>query len=204
MLRQLEKFSYWQTFPIDNRFPIGILCACQSITRKDTAMINTEKFNQIVETAKAKAAGQPQWIRAIEKAARMMAGGELCVTLFADNTALVTSPNGSYRVNGHCPCAARTAHCYHRCAKRLAELIDEARLAEAAALRCDAIIEDIKAIAADVQASPRKQLIAEIENIWPRVESTPLAVELMARFRVNKLEFLDEDQLRRVRLAVAM
>jgi hypothetical protein len=32
-------------------------------------MINTEKFNQIVETAKAKAANDPRWLRAIEKAA---------------------------------------------------------------------------------------------------------------------------------------
>src|SRR5689334_5725919 len=104
-------------------------------------------LNQAIETAKAKAANHPEWLRAIEKAAKLMATGELCVTLFADSTALVTSPNGSYRVNGVCPCAAKTAHCYHRAAKRLVEMMDEAALAEEAARRCDAIIEDIHAIA---------------------------------------------------------
>lgn len=86
---------------------------------------NTLQFANIIETAKAKAAGNAKWLRAIEKAARMLASGELCVTLFADDTALITSPNGSYRVNGHCPCAARTAHCYHRAAKRLVEMMEE-------------------------------------------------------------------------------
>jgi hypothetical protein len=59
-------------------------------------------------------------------------------------------------------------------------------------------------LAADVAASPRKNLIIEIENIWNRTQTTPLAVELMARFKCNKLEFLDDDQLRRVRLAIAV
>jgi len=59
--------------------------------------------------------------------------------------------------------------------------------------------------AEEVAASPRANLIAEIENIWPRfAPGLPLATELMARFRVNKLEMLDDEMLRRVRLAVAM
>jgi hypothetical protein len=82
-----------------------------------------------IETAKAKAADHPEWLRSIDKAARMLASGELVVTLFADDTALVTSPNGSYRVNGQCPCAARTAHCYHRAAKRLVEMMETAPVA---------------------------------------------------------------------------
>jgi hypothetical protein len=167
-------------------------------------MINAEKFNSIVEMAKAKAANSPAWQRCLEKASKLMVSGELVVTLLADG-ALVTSPNGSYHVTaGHCDCPARTKHCYHRCAVRLAELMDEACLAEEAARRCDEIIADIKEIAEDIQASPRQNLIAEIENIFPRVCDVPLAVELMARFRVNKLEMLDDDQLRRVRLAIAM
>jgi len=99
-------------------------------------------LNQAIETAKAKAANHPEWLRAIDKAARLLASGELCVTLFADNTALVTSPNGSYRVNGHCPCAAKTAHCYHRAAKRLVEMAEP--VATKAATR-DELIADIKA-----------------------------------------------------------
>ncbi|HEU0179406.1 MAG TPA: hypothetical protein VFV58_34675 [Blastocatellia bacterium] len=31
-------------------------------------MINTEKFNSIIETAKAKAAGNARWVNAINKA----------------------------------------------------------------------------------------------------------------------------------------
>jgi hypothetical protein len=151
--------------------------------------LDTQKFNTTVEAAKAKAASDPKWLRAIEKAAAMMASGELVVTLFADNTALVTSPRNSYRVNGHCHCrAAQNGHtqCVHRCAKRIAELMD---------------VPDT--FTADVAASSRKNLIIEIKNVWPKIWP-PMAVELMARFKVNRLEYLDDDSLRRVRLAIAL
>src|SRR5215813_13932833 len=128
--------------------------------------MTNQAINTAIETAKAKAANHPEWLRAITKAGAMLQSGELCVTLFADNTALVTSPNGSYRVNGSCPCAARTAHCYHRAAKRLVEMADDAVTAE---------------FRSDVAATPRKQLIVEIKACWPR-EWPPLAVELMRRF----------------------
>src|SRR5215510_16531999 len=106
--------------------------------------MTNQAINTAIETATKKAANHPEWLRAITKAAAMLQSGELCVTLFADNTALVTSPNGSYRVNGHCPCAARTAHCYHRAAKRLVEMLDAAELVS---------------VAADVAQSSRKNLI---------------------------------------------
>jgi len=156
-------------------------------------MINTEKFNSIVEAAKAKAAGDAKWIRAIERAAQGILSGELIVTTLAHG-ALVTTPRGTYAANGHCNCeAARRGHtqCYHRAAARLMDIYETA--------------PEAVSFAADVAASPRTNLIAEIENIWPRVEPhTPLAVELMARFGKNKLEMLDDDSLRRVRLAIAM
>lgn len=153
--------------------------------------LDTAKFTAIVEAAKMKVANDPKWLRGIEKAARMLASGELCVTLFADNTALVTSPNGSYRVNGACPCAARTAHCYHRVAKRLVELMDAP--------------EASISLADDVAASSRENLIAEIENIWPRfAPGVSLYTELLARFGKSELSMLDDDMLRRVRMAIAM
>src|SRR5262245_23999733 len=97
---------------------------------------DTARFNSIVETAKAKAANSPAWQRCLDKASKMMASGELVVTLLADG-ALVTSPNGSYHVTaGHCPCAAKTAHCYHRCAVRIATLLD----AEETAPPADAVV----------------------------------------------------------------
>ena len=155
-------------------------------------MINTEKFNEVVEAAKAKTS-DPKWIRAIEKAAKLILSGELIVTTL-HNGALVTSSNGTYAANGHCNCeAARKGHtqCYHRAAARLMDLY-ETEMALAVSF------------VADVETSSRQNIIAEIKNIWPRVESTPLAVELMARFGKSKLEMLDTDMLRRVRLAVAM
>jgi hypothetical protein len=157
-------------------------------------MINTEKFNQIVETAKAKAANDPKWLRAIEKAAKAILSGEMIVTSLAHG-ALITTANGTYAANGHCHCeAARRGHtqCYHRAAARLMDLYESEVAAQAT-------------FTADVAESPCANLIAEIENIWPRVEPhTPLAVELMARFGKNQLSMLDDDSLRRVRLAIAM
>jgi hypothetical protein len=51
----------------------------------------------------------------------------------------------------------------------------------------------------------RARLIAEIKAAWPRfAPGLPPAVELMARFGKNQLEMLDDDMLRRVRLAIAM
>ena len=157
-------------------------------------MINTEIFSSIVEAAKLKAASDPKWLRAIEKAAAGILSGELIVTTL-QHGALVTTPNGTYAANGHCNCeAARRGHtqCYHRAAARLMDIYETETAPEAVPF------------AADVAESSRENLIAEITNIWPRVESTPLAVALMARFGKNRLEMLDEDMLRRVRMAIAM
>jgi hypothetical protein len=156
--------------------------------------INKIKFNAIVEAAKIKAAGQAKWLRAIERAAAGILSGELIVTTLAHG-ALVTSSNGTYAANGHCNCeAARRGHsqCYHRAAARLIDIYEAETASEAV-------------FAADVAESPRAHLIAEIRNIWPRfAPGLPLEVELMARFGKNKLEMLDDDMLRRVRLAIAL
>src|SRR5262245_13717995 len=122
-------------------------------------MINTEKFNSIVEAAKAKAANDPKWLRAIERAAREILSGEMLVTLFADDTALVTTAGGSYRVNGVCGCrAAQNGHtqCAHRAAKKLWTLYEEAA--------CKAALPAL--LRSDVAESSRENLIIEITNIW--------------------------------------
>ena len=156
-------------------------------------MINTEKFNQIVETAKAKT-NDPKWLRAIERAAAGILSGEMIVTTLAHG-ALVTTANGTYAANGHCNCeAARKGHtqCKHRAAARLMDLYEN-EVASAATF------------AEDVAESPRQNLIAEIENIWPRfAPGVPLDTELLARFRVNRLDMLDDGCLRDIRLAIAM
>lgn len=146
--------------------------------------MNQATLQNVVAAAKAKAVNHPEWLRRIEKAARMLQSGELCVTLFADGTALVTSPNGSYRVNGHCPCAARTAHCYHRAAKRLIEMMETAPAHNARTCEdihcseCERLIDE--QVERDIAASDRRTLICEIKAAWPR-EWPPLAVELMRR-----------------------
>jgi hypothetical protein len=159
----------------------------------DTAMqINKAKFERVVKEAKAKT-NDPKWLRAIEKAAKAILSGEMIVTTLAHG-ALVTTANGTYAANGHCNCeAARRGHtqCYHRAGARLMDLY-ETEMASAVSL------------AADVAASPRTNLIAEIENIWPRIETTPLSAALLARFGKSQLSMLDDDMLRRVRLAIAM
>ena len=161
--------------------------------------MNKETFNTVVAAAKERAANSPAWVRCLDKASKMLASGELVATVLASGV-LVTSPNGSYLVTaGHCPCAARTKHCYHRCAARIATLLEEAELAEAAARRCDAIIEDIKTIAADIQSSPRAELIADIR----RVGGPNLADALVRRFKCSDLNFFADDVLRDIRLAIA-
>ena len=66
-------------------------------------------------------------------------------------------------------------------------------------------VPEAVSFADDVAASSRSNLIAEITNIWPRfAPGLQLATELTARFGKNKLEMLDDDSLRRVRLAIAI
>src|SRR5262245_2587040 len=158
-------------------------------------MINETKFNQIVSEAKAKAANDPKWLRAIEKAAAGILDGSLIVTVLAHG-ALVTGKNGSHHANGACDCAAaKNGHtaCYHRAAARLMHNYETAPEAVSPA--------DVE-IAADVAATPRKQLIVEIKACWPK-SWPPLHVELIRRFRCSDLNFFADDVLRAIRLAIA-
>jgi len=88
--------------------------------------------------------------------------------------------------NGHCQCEAffRNQPCKHRAAARLIERYNE---------------EVTGAV------TSRAGLIAEIEAIWPRfAPGVSLYTELLARFGKSNLNMLDDDSLRRVRLAVAI
>jgi hypothetical protein len=179
-------------FLLDAGISIGYIAFVVETNKRRTAMINETKFNEVVASAKAKTS-DAKWLRAIEKAAKGILSGELIVTTLAHG-ALVTTANGTYAANGVCNCeAARHGHtaCYHRAAARLMDLYETEVAAEAT-------------FTADVEASSRQNIIAEITNIWPRVEATPLAVALMSRFGKNQLEMLDTDMLRRVRLAIAI
>jgi hypothetical protein len=99
--------------------------------------MNQATLNTVVAAAKQKAASSAKWVRAIDRAAASLASGELCVSLLS-GYALVTSPRGSYHVNGHCECeASRRGHaeCYHRAAVRLVEMLEAAPVAPARAPR---------------------------------------------------------------------
>lgn len=85
---------------------------------------NKAKLEQVIEAAKAKAAGNARWFRAIEKAAEGLRSGWI-MTEHTDHILITTSENGTYKVNGHCNCQAAQhgdAICKHRAAKRLLEL----------------------------------------------------------------------------------
>src|SRR5215510_4261202 len=152
--------------------------------------MNINKIKEAAEIAKARTSDK-RWLSAIDKA---VAGAEnWIVTELATCLAITTESGKTYFANGVCQCEAykRSTACKHRALYRLYAIAHETAL--------EAVSPADEEIAADVAATPRRQLIVEIKAAWPKTWS-PLAVELMARFRCNKLEFLDDDQLRRVRL----
>ncbi len=108
---------------------------------------------------------------------------------------MVTTETGhTYHANGTCQCRAYESGqpCKHRAPARLLDTYESEVAAPAT-------------FAADVEASTRKQLIAEIENIWPRfAPGVPLYTELLARFGKSHLDMLDVGLLRDIRLAIAM
>jgi hypothetical protein len=212
--------------------------------------LDTNKFNAIVEAAKLKAASEPRWLRAIEKAAAGILSGELIVTTL-QHGALVTTPNGTYAANGHCNCeAARRGHtqCKHRAAARLMDIYERETAPAAVSFAYDAPILPLKEdetrnrcavcgrfwtanyessncpihadqdperwqppapadetaeVLATKAATGRDLDIAYIQSAWPKTWP-PLYVELLARFGKSELNMLDDDSLRRVRLAIAM
>jgi hypothetical protein len=173
--------------------------------------MNITKIKAAAEIAKSKTSDK-RWIAAINKAVAGVESG--WIVTYETHGIMVTTENGTYRANGSCQCKAFAVNtpCKHRALARLVEMADEMEAAERAALRCEKIIEDIKAIGrneypatfkSDVAAAPREHLILEITNIWPRYSTTPLAIALESRFGCNNLNALDIDLLRRVRLAIA-
>jgi hypothetical protein len=154
------------------------------------------KIKKAAEIAKSKTSDK-RWIAAIDKAVAGVESGWWIITELAHGVAVTTECGNTYFANGNCQYNAfqNGQPCKHRAMARLVEIARE--IPEETAPGAVSFAED-------VAASSRENLIAEITNIWPRVETTPLAVAPMVRFGVNSLNFLDDDMLRRVRLAVAM
>jgi hypothetical protein len=172
--------------------------------------MNIQKIKKAAEIAKTRT-NDKRWIAAIDKA---VAGCESWIVTELHDHILVTTENGTYHANGVCQCRAYTdggkAACKHRALYRLIQIAHEIEETATPAVSPtdEEIIAGVEAsttqLRGDIFTSDRQALIAEIENIWPRVETTPLAVELMARFGKNKLEMLDIEMLRQVRWAIAL
>jgi len=168
------------------------------------------KIKKAAEIAKTRTSDK-RWLAAIDKAVAGVESGWWITTELAHGIAVTTECGNTYFANGACQCKAfaNGQACKHRALARLYEIANEIEEMATPAVSPAEVVATKAAtshveLTADVATSPRTNLIAEIENIWPRVETTPLAVELMARFGVNKLEMLADDMLKAVRLAIAM
>jgi hypothetical protein len=95
---------------------------------------NLVLFFAVVNAAKAKAAGQAAWVRAIERAAEQIHDNPY---IAEDGDALLiqsATGNEIYRANGTCQCKAynRNMPCWHRAAAQLVKRYREAEEKEAA------------------------------------------------------------------------
>src|SRR5262249_1194687 len=139
---------------------------------------------------KTKAAGNRRWLNAIDRAVEGLQSGRWYVTELFDET-IITTEGGTYHVNGHCGCKAGALGqpCKHRSAVRILALYNEALISKKATVS---------------SLDSRADLIADITETWSRrFPGESLADNLMARFKVNALSFLNTDFLRRVFDAIA-
>jgi hypothetical protein len=157
--------------------------------------MNINKIKQAAEIAKSRTSDK-RWLAAIDKAVAGVESGWWIVTELQSCLAITTECGATYFANGECQCEAfkHSQACKHRALYRLYQIAQET---------AGAVSSTDEEITADVAASPRKNLIIEIENVWPKTWP-PLYTELLARFGKSDLSMLDDDQLRRVRLAIAM
>ena len=117
------------------------------------------------------------------------------------------SRGGSYTVkfvvaNGlklaECDCAAgrQEMMCFHVAAAAQVNVMCQSMRRQAAPAPALPVL-------APKSADERQTLIDSIQSAWPKTWP-PLYTELLARFGKSNLEMLDDDMLRRVRLAIAM
>jgi hypothetical protein len=147
--------------------------------------MNIIKIKQAAEIAKARTSDK-RWLAAIDKAVAGVESGWWIVTELATCLAITTETGKTYFANGECQCEAyrHSQACKHRSLYRL------------------------YAIAAEIEETAPEAVCAECpacedESRYIQMQTMSLAVELMARFGKNQLEMLDDDMLRRVRLAIA-
>jgi hypothetical protein len=159
-----------------------------------------DQIQRAAEIARSRT-NDKRWLAAIDKAVAGIVSGWWIVTELANCLAVTTETGKTYFANGVCQCEAyrQSQACKHRALYRLYEIARELPEETATPAVSDA------EIVADVAESPRENLIAEITNIWPRfAPGVPLDTELLARFKVNRLDMLDDGALRDIRLAIAL
>ena len=143
------------------------------------------KIKKAAEIAKAKTSDK-RWINAINRAVEGVENGWI-ITELVDGI-MVTTENGTYHANGVCQCKAYNLGqpCKHRALYRLIQIASE--------------IEEVAPVATD----ERETLIQEITTTWnEKFPHDDLARDLMARFGVNTLTYLNNFYLRAVFNAIS-
>src|SRR5262245_16898710 len=122
-----------------NKFIRVIIYASSVDNTSRRSAMNTQKFNSIIETAKAKAAGNKRWINAIEKAADAILNNRWIITPLAHSYAMTTESGETYFANGSCQCKAYAngQPCKHRCAARILDLMEEETATPAVSFAAD-------------------------------------------------------------------
>lgn len=89
-------------------------------------------FGKVVEAAKAKAAGNKSWVRAVEKAAEALHSNPY-IHDEGDGLLILSESGKTYKANGSCQCEAhlRGMACWHRAAAKLVKRYKEAVTAAA-------------------------------------------------------------------------
>src|SRR5262249_21890793 len=139
------------------------------------------------------AAGNRRWIAAIDRAVAGLTG-EWIVTELAHCLAVTTESGETYFANGSCQCQAHALRTplKHRAAARPISMCTEG------------MIQNPKDTEMAHTTDDGAELIADITATWSRrFPGESLADNLMARFKVNALGFLNTDFLRRVLDAIA-
>ena len=164
--------------------------------KKGRTAVTINNLKKAAEIAKSRT-NDKRWLAAIDKAVAGVENGGWIVTELSNCLAITTETGNTYFANGVCQCEAyqHSTACKHRACYRLYQIAAE----------IEETAPEAVSLAADIAASSLANLIAEIKNIWPRfAPGVPLAVELMAGFRVNRLGMLADDMLQAFRLAISM
>jgi hypothetical protein len=146
---------------------------------KDTAAmtLNTTQLEQVIETAKAKAASHPAWLRAIEKAAEQLISNPY-ISETGDGLLILGTTGNIYHSNGTCGCEAlkRGIACWHRAAAQLIKRYYESKTATPAV----SIPEMLTQVKAEI-ASTRPERDAQLEQDAKDLAETEREIERLAR-----------------------